>query len=127
MANTPYVTYFNAVGIAVAWLGAAFGPLFLAVGFGASSWQHMVIGIGLLLFVIAAIREGIQARRRGLRSTYVASGIVPLILLPAGIVLAYFSSPTVADSCLDSGGSFNYESCECDYSNNRGQTRMALS
>jgi hypothetical protein len=33
------------------------------------------------------------------------------------ILYSYFSVATVVDTCLDSGGSFNYEACNCDYKN----------
>jgi hypothetical protein len=48
----------------------------------------------------------------GLISTAVGLG------LPVLIVYWVFFTDSVAknvDACLDSGGSFNYQSCECDY------------
>jgi len=31
------------------------------------------------------------------------------------ILYPYFSDASVVDACLDSGGSFDYEACKCDY------------
>ncbi len=40
-------------------------------------------------------------------------GILAAILLPQILVNSEI------DSCLDAGGSFNYESCKCDFSANQ--------
>ena len=41
--------------------------------------------------------------------TPIAIGIIVAIAYP------HLSLHLKVDKCLDSGGSFNYESCECDY------------
>ena len=43
--------------------------------------------------------------------------VLPLIIgFFAMLILPYFMN--LADACLDSGGSFNYHSCECDFEKN---------
>ncbi len=44
--------------------------------------------------------------------TPIVIGILVAILLPL------FLAHSKIDSCLDTGGSFDYESCKCDYSAN---------
>ena len=44
--------------------------------------------------------------------------IIPFIIgFIIMLIYPYFSHEIKIDSCLDSGGSFNYETCECDYKN----------
>lgn len=118
MATDSYVTYVNAFCVAVAWLGAMFGPFFLVVGLHGGSFRHVAIGGGLLTVVLVAVRQGFKGLRLGIKSTFIASRVAPLAFLTVGIGLAYFSAPTGSDSCLDLGGSFNYRACGCDYSQN---------
>jgi len=45
--------------------------------------------------------------------------VLPIILgLLFGLFVPYLATLNESDSCLDSGGSYNYESCKCDYENN---------
>ncbi len=45
--------------------------------------------------------------------------VAPLVIgMLAAILLPQFLASSKIDSCLDAGGSFDYESCKCDYSAN---------
>ena len=42
--------------------------------------------------------------------------LVPVVMaFVIAVVLPEIMAPTEVDICLDSGGSFNYETCSCDY------------
>ncbi len=45
--------------------------------------------------------------------------MAPIVIgILAAILLPQFLASSKIDSCLDAGGSFDYESCKCDYSAN---------
>jgi len=45
--------------------------------------------------------------------------IAPIIIgLLVAVILPYVLTESKIDVCLDGGGSFNYDICQCDYSKN---------
>ena len=66
----PYITYMNAAGVAVAWIGSVLGPLFVLSTFGDFSHPNTYIGTVLILIVLLSIRDGIKAKKT---ATYLVS------------------------------------------------------
>ena len=111
-------TYWNAAGIALAWVGAVVGPILFRGAIEARSISEGIVSLVLLIVVVVAIREGVQAIKRKQMLLAAVSTVLPGILLVLGISLAFMASAPSIDACLDSGGSFNDENCECDYTEN---------
>jgi len=88
MSRDIYQTFIGAKGVAFAWIGAAFGPIFLVIGLNPEYRAHLVIGVVSLLLVAASIFDGVRALKANSWSGVVAFAVVPIILLVGGIVLA---------------------------------------
>lgn len=92
MNRDAYSTFVGAKGVAFAWIGAAFGPTFIAVGLESSSWKHLAIGLAGVLLVAMLVVDGIRAKKVGATSDFLAFTVVPSILLIFGATLAFFLS-----------------------------------
>lgn len=114
-----YLSFVSAKFVALSWIGALFGPLVAGIGFQDGRVWHSVVDVGLLALVVSSVRYGLVARRQRRVSDAVVHLYVPLVLLFSGALLAVplllLDSTGPIDACLDSGGSFNYETCTCDY------------
>jgi hypothetical protein len=55
------------------------------------------------------------------RETILMLGIIlfPVVVgILISLIMPWILTPSKIDSCLDSGGSYNYESCSCDHEKN---------
>lgn len=51
--------------------------------------------------------------------------VLPIILgVLAAFIVPWFLTFMQVDSCLDSGGSYDYENCRCDHDNNHEFKKM---
>ncbi|MEP0357357.1 hypothetical protein [Paraglaciecola sp.] len=85
----PYITYMNAAGVAVAWIGSVLGPLFIFSTFGDFSHPNTYIGAALILVVLLSIKDGIKARKNRNISGFVAMCLVPL-MLPFVVIISFY-------------------------------------
>lgn len=92
MKKDIYITFINAQGVALAWIGAIIGPLFLIVGLEENKKIHLLVGGVFLIIVAISIVEGIKAYNSGSKSDFLASTVIPSILLVAGIIFSWFLS-----------------------------------
>jgi hypothetical protein len=91
MRKDIYITYIGAKGVALSWIGAVLGPIFLLIGVTSQSWAHSLIGASMLLAVIFLFKDGLTALKAGEKSDFAAFSVIPMLLLVCGIGLAYFS------------------------------------
>ena len=91
MCKDIYITYIGAKGVALSWIGAVLGPIFLLIGVTDKLWSHSLIGAGMLLVVIFLFKDGLTALRAGEKSDFTAFSVIPMLLLICGIGLAYVS------------------------------------
>lgn len=83
----------NAAGVAVAWIGAVFGPLFLVIWIVDRQVEHLILACFLLTITLTTIASGFNAlRRRGPRSDTLAYLVIPFVLLSLGIALAVYET-----------------------------------
>ena len=85
----PYITYMNAAGVAVAWIGSVLGPLFIFSTFGDFSHPNTYIGTALILVVLLSIKDGVKAKKNGNISGFIVMCLVPLIL-PCIVILSFY-------------------------------------
>ena len=91
MDRNLYTTYIGAKGVAFAWIGALFGPVFLLIGFSNEFSAHFYVGGTALLIVLVSISDGFKGLKYGIKSDFVVFAVLPMILLVAGIALAWLS------------------------------------
>lgn len=89
MRRDIYVAYIGAKGAVLAWVGSALGPIFVLIGVIDKSWAHSLIGAAMLLVAALSIRDGLAALRAGVKTDFAAFSVVPLVLLPCGVALAF--------------------------------------
>ena len=89
MSRDLYTTYIGAKAVALAWIGAAFGPIFLAIGLEGGFSAHFYVGAVSLAIVFLAVLEGIKGLRHGVRSDFWACAVVTLVLLVGDVGLAW--------------------------------------
>lgn len=89
MSRDIYTTYIGAKAVSLAWIGAAFGPIFLAIGLDGGFNAHFYIGVVSLATVFLAVLDGIKGLRHGVLSDFWACAVVPIVLLVMGVGLAW--------------------------------------
>ncbi len=92
MSQDIYQTYIGAKGVAFAWIGAAIGPTFFAIGLDPEYRTHLVIGVVCFVLVLLSVLDGAKALKAKSWSGVVAFSIVPIVLLVAGVVFAVMSA-----------------------------------
>jgi len=84
MNQDPYVTFINAKGnafsVVVAWLGSLFGPIYIFLGWGKYDEWYLYVGIGLSIYVLYSIRNGIKSLDNGVRSDFIIYSVIPVLL-----------------------------------------------
>lgn len=90
MRRDLHLSFLSAQAVAVAWIGALIGPVFVLIGLGNGFSAHFYIGVVLVLVVIATIREGFQQRRRNNKSDLIVYCIIPISFLALGVGYVVF-------------------------------------
>ena len=80
--------YANASGVAFAWIGALFGPLFLVGGYAEGSWKPFATGLALISVVGVSIYKGTNALRSGALSDVIVMLWIPMFLILVGVIAA---------------------------------------
>ncbi|BBB30213.1 hypothetical protein [Neptunomonas japonica] len=94
MSKDIYQTFIGVKGVAFAWLGAAFGPLFIAIGLEPEYRTHLVVGCVGILIALACMLDGFRAFKANSKSGFLAFTVTPVILLLAGSTYSFIVSGT---------------------------------
>ena len=94
MNQDPYVTFVNAKGNAfsavVAWLGSLLGPIYISLGWGKYDEWYLYVGIGLSIYVLLSIRNGIKSLGKGVRSDFIVYSVIPVLIPIITVIGAMF-------------------------------------
>ena len=94
MSKDIYQTFIGAKGVAFAWIGAAFGPIFITIGLAPEHRIHLVIGCIGILIALACTLDGFRALKENSKSGFLAFTVIPVILLLAGSSYSFIVSGT---------------------------------
>ncbi len=91
MIRDPHITFINAKGVAIVWIGALIGPAFLLIGFRSDSRTHMAIGAISLLLVLLSIVDGFKALKSGAKSDFAVSALMPIGILAIAAGVTFYA------------------------------------